>query len=120
MEKVKYGKTAYTLVPGGFDTFIEDKLILSHLKEGKSLKEIQETAKAVKINDNIDLISSEGQVMRSLKGYTYSGQIHEVEDYLVEEKIISAETENPQKAGPEVEEIRTEVVTVIFSKPQSQ
>ena len=120
MEKVKYGKTTYTLVPGGFDTFTEDKLILRHLKEGKSLEEIQETAKAVNINDSIDLIGSEGQIMRSLKGYAYSGQICEIEDYLVEEKVIPAEAVNTPKAETDVEEIRTEVVTIIFSKPQNQ
>lgn len=120
MEKVKYGKTTYTLVPGGFDTFTDDKLILRHLKEERSLKEIQETAKAVDTNDSIDLIGSEGQIMRSLKGYTYSGQIYEMEDYVVEEKTIPAEAENFQKVGTGIEEIRTKVVTVVFSKPQNQ
>lgn len=117
MEKVKYGETTYTLVPGGFDTFTESKLILKHLKEGKSLEEIQETARAVNSNDSISLIDSEGHLMRSLKGYTYSGQISEMEDYLVEEKVTPAEAKNPQKAATDdMEEIRREVVTVVFSK----
>ena len=42
MEKVRYGGTVYELVPGGFDAFTESKLVIKHLKGGKSLKKLKQ------------------------------------------------------------------------------
>lgn len=116
MEKVRYGGTTYELVPGGFDTFTENKLILKHLKEGRSLEEIKESAKAVAATDSIDLLDMEGKLVRSIEGYVYAGEIREVEDYLVEEKQVPGTGER-QDPVSETEEIRADIAIVTFKLP---
>lgn len=117
MEKVKYGGITYELVPGGFETFIEGKLILKHLKDGKSLEEIKETAKSIAATDSIDLLDAEGKLIHSMEGYIYAGEIREIENYLIEEKQIPVETEEGQVPGVETEEIRADVAIVTFKLP---
>ncbi len=117
MEKVKYGGTVYELVPGGFDTFTEGKLILKHLKGGKSLEEIKETAKEVTATDSIDLLDADGKLIRSMEGYIYAGEIQEIENYLVEEKQIPTEIEESQEPEIETEEIRADAAMVMFKLP---
>lgn len=117
MEKVKYGGTVYELVPGGFDTFTEGKLILKHLKGGKSLEEIKAIAKAVATTDSIDLLDTKGKLIRSMEGYVYAGEIQEIESYLVEEKQLPTETEESQEPEIKTEEIRADVATVVFRLP---
>lgn len=114
MEKVKYGGITYELVPGGFETFIEGKLILKHLKDGKSLEEIKETAKSIAATDSIDLLDAEGKLIHSMEGYIYAGEIREIENYLIEEKQIPVETEEGQEPEIKVEEIRADVAMVGF------
>lgn len=107
MEKVRYGGTVYELVPGGFDAFTESKLVIKHLKGGKSLEEIKTIAKAVAATDSIDLLDADGKLTRSMEGYVYAGEIQEVESYLVEEKQLPTE----------IEEIRADVAMVAFKLP---
>lgn len=116
MEKVRYGGTVYELVPGGFDTFTENKLILKHLKGEKSLEEIKESAKSITATDSIDLLDMDGKLIRSMEGYIYAGEIWEVEDYLVEEKHVPGTGEG-QVPGVETEEIRADVAIVTFKLP---
>jgi hypothetical protein len=114
MEKVKYGGITYELVPGGFDTFTEGKLILKHLKRGESLEEIKETAKSIAATDSIDLLDMDGKLICSMEGYIYAGEIREIENYLIEEKQIPVETEEGQEPEIKVEEIRADVAMVGF------
>lgn len=116
MEKVRYGGTVYELVPGGFDTFTDGKLTLKHLKEGRSLEEIKESAKAVAATDSIDLLDMEGKLVRSIEGYVYAGEIQEVEDYLVEEKQVPGTGEGQDPVN-ETEEIRADIAIVTFKLP---
>ena len=88
MEKVRYGGTVYELVPGGFNTFTEGKLILKHRKGESSLEEIKAIAKTLTTTDSIDLLDPDEKLIRSMEGYVYAGEIQEVENYLVEEKQI--------------------------------
>lgn len=117
MEKIRYGGTTYELVPGGFDTFTENKLILKHLKGEKSLEEIKESAKAVTATDSIELLDKEGKLVRSMEGYVYAGDIREIEDYLIEEKQVPAVAEEGQDPVSETEEIRADIAIVIFKLP---
>ncbi len=117
MEKVKYGGSVYELVPGGFDTFTEGKLIIKHLKGGKSLEEIKEMAKVVATTDSIDLLDADGKLIRSMEGYVYAGDIREIENYLVQEKQVFTETKDGQKPEIETEEIRADVAVVMFKLP---
>lgn len=117
MEKVKYGGAIYEMVPGGFDTFTENKLILKHLKDGKSLEEIKETAKSIAATDSIDILDMDGKLICSMEGYIYAGEIREVEDCLVEEKQVPAVSEEGQNPGSGTEEIRADVAIVTFKLP---
>lgn len=117
MEKVKYGGTVYELVPGGFDTFTDGKLILKHLKEGRSLEEIKETAKTVTTTDSIDLLDPDGKLIRSMEGYIYAGEIQEIENYLVKEKQVFTGTEDGQEPDIEIEKIQADVAMVVFRLP---
>lgn len=117
MEKVRYGGTVYKLVPGGIDTFTDGKLILKHLKEGRSLEEIKAIAKEVATTDSIDLLDTEGKLIRSMEGYVYAGEIQEAENYLVEEKQLLAEVKESQEPKIETEEIRADVAVVMFKLP---
>lgn len=117
MEKVRYGGAVYELVPGGIDTFTDGKLILKHLKEGRSLEEIKAIAKTVAATDSIDLLDADGKLIRSMEGYVYAGDIQEVENYLIEEKQIPTEAEEGQEPEIETEEIRADVAVVTFKLP---
>ncbi len=117
MEKVRYGGAVYELVPGGIDTFTDGKLTLKHLKEGRSLEEIKETAKAIVATDSIDLLDMDGKLVRSMDGYVYAGDIREIENYLVQEKQVPMGTKEDQEPEIKTEEIRANIAVVAFKFP---
>lgn len=132
MEKVRYGGTTFELVPGGFDTISggTDKIIIRHQMGDKTLDEIKAIAKSVTTANSIDLLDSDGAMMRSLDGYVYGGDIREIEDYLVEEREIPIESdtdETTQETDPEagvstepaytVQQIRADIAVVTFRLP---
>ena len=138
MEKIRYGGTIFGLVPGGFDAFSEDKLTIRHQKGGKTLEQIKAIAKTVTAEDSIDLLDDAGEVIRSLDGYIYAGDIREIEDYLIEERQIPVSPVEPDEEStvqPEngiesdetaeakqeltytVQEIRADVAVVAFKLP---
>ena len=144
MEKIRYGGTIFGLVPGGFDAFSEDKLTIRHQKGDKTLEQIKAIAKTVTASDSIDLLDDAGEVIRSLDGYIYAGDIREIEDYLIEERQIpvspakpdeestvqpengieSDETAEPDETAEAkqeltytVQEIRADVAVVAFKLP---
>ena len=121
MEKVRYGENIFELVPGGFDLIKQDKLTIRHQKGEKTLDQIKAIAKSVTASDSIDLLNSEGEMIRSLDGYVYAGDIREIEDYLVEEKQVEvsgtgnlAEGQEPEYA---TEEVRSDIAVVAFRLP---
>lgn len=97
MEKIRYGGTIFGLVPGGFDAFSEDKLTIRHQKGDKTLDQIKAIAKTVTASDSIDLLDDAGEVIRSLDGYIYAGDIREIEDYLIEERQIPVSPAKPDE-----------------------
>ena len=97
MEKIRYGGTIFGLVPGGFDAFSEDKLTIRHQKGDKTLEQIKAIAKTVTASDSIDLLDDAGEVIRSLDGYIYAGDIREIEDYLIEERQIPVSPAKPDE-----------------------
>lgn len=138
MEKIRYGGTIFGLVPGGFDAFSEDKLTIRHQKGDKTLDQIKAIAKTVTASDSIDLLDDAGEVIRSLDGYIYAGDIREIEDYLIEERQIPVSPAKPDEEStvqPEngiesdetaeakqeltytVQEIRADVAVVAFKLP---
>ena len=138
MEKIRYGGTIFELVPGGFDAFSEDKLTIRHQKGDKTLEQIKAIAKTVTAEDSIDLLDDAGEVIRSLDGYIYAGDIQEIEDYLIEERQIPVSPSEPDEGStvqPEngieadeaaeaqqepaytVQEIRADVAVVAFKLP---
>ena len=121
MEKVRYGENIFELVPGGFDLIKQDKLTIRHQKGEKTLDQIKAIAKSVTASDSIDLLNSDGEMLRSLDGYVYAGDIREIEDYLVEEKQVEvsgtgslAEGQEPEYA---TEEVRADIAVVVFRLP---
>ena len=121
MEKVRYGENIFELVPGGFDLIKQDKLTIRHQKGEKTLDQIKAIAKSVTASDSIDLLNSDGEMIRSLDGYVYAGDIREIEDYLVEEKQVEvsgtgslAEGQEPEYA---TEEVRADIAVVVFRLP---
>ena len=144
MEKVRYGENIFELVPGGFDLIKQDKLTIRHQKGDKTLDQIKAIAKTVTAEDSIDLLDDAGEVIRSLDGYIYAGDIREIEDYLIEERQIpvspvepdeestvqpengiepdeTAESDETAEANQEpaytVQEIRADVAVVAFKLP---
>lgn len=117
MEKVRYGGMTYDLVVGGLDIFTEGKLIIKHQKGESSLETIKENAKAVTETDTIDLLDSEGNLIRSVEGYVYAGNIQEIENYPIQEKQVLFEDTEETEPSVETEEIRADVVAVTFKLP---
>lgn len=121
MEKVRYGENIFELVPGGFDLIKQDKLTIRHQKGEKTLDQIKAIAKTVTASDSIDLLNSDGEMIRSLDGYVYAGDIREIEDYLVEEKQVEVSGTGNLAEGQELEytteEIRSDVAIVVFRLP---
>lgn len=121
MEKVRYGENIFELVPGGFDLIKQDKLTIRHQKGEKTLDQIKAIAKSVTASDSIDLLNSDGEMIRSLDGYVYAGDIREIEDYLVEEKQVevSGTGSLAEGQGPEytTEEVRSDIAVVAFRLP---
>lgn len=121
MEKVRYGENIFELVPGGFDLIKQDKLTIRHQKGEKTLDQIKAIAKTVTASDSIDLLNSDGEMIRSLDGYVYAGDIREIEDYLVEEKQVEVSGTGNLAEGQEpeytTEEIRYDVAIVVFRLP---
>lgn len=138
MEKVRYGENIFELVPGGFDLIKQDKLTIRHQKGEKTLDQIKAIAKTVTAEDSIDLLDDAGEVIRSLDGYIYAGDIREIEDYLIEERQIPVSPAKPDEEStvqPEngiesdetaeakqeltytVQEIRADVAVVAFKLP---
>lgn len=121
MEKVRYGENIFELVPGGFDLIKQDKLTIRHQKGEKTLDQIKAIAKSVTASDSIDLLNSDGEMIRSLDGYVYAGDIREIEDYLVEEKQVEVSGTGNLAEGQEpeytTEEIRYDVAIVVFRLP---
>lgn len=121
MEKVRYGKNIFELVPGGFDLIKQDKLTIRHQKGKKTLDQIKAIAKSVTASDSIDLLNSDGEMIRSLDGYVYAGDIREIEDYLVEEKQVEVSGTGSLAEGQEpeytTEEVRSDIAVVTFRLP---
>lgn len=121
MEKVRYGENIFELVPGGFDLIKQDKLTIRHQKGEKTLDQIKAIAKSVTASDSIDLLNSDGEMIRSLDGYVYAGDIREIEDYLVEEKQVEVSGTGNLAEGQEpeytTEEIRADIAVVAFRLP---
>lgn len=121
MEKVRYGENIFELVPGGFDLIKQDKLTIRHQKGEKTLDQIKAIAKSVTDSDSIDLLNSEGEMIRSLDGYVYAGDIREIEDYLVEEKQVEVSGTGNLAEGQEpeytTEEVRSDIAVVVFRLP---
>ncbi len=134
MEKIKYGGTIFELVPGGFDAFSEGRLTIMHQKGGKTLEQIKAIAKAVTATDSIDLLDDSGEMIRSLDGYIYAGDIREIEDYLIEVQQVpvsdavtltdgdttaggNAEGEQTQIPEYVTQEVRADVAVVVFKLP---
>ncbi len=128
MEKVRYGGTTFELVPGGFDTISggTDKIIIRHQMGDKTLDEIKAIAKSVTTANSIDLLDSDGAMMRSLDGYVYGGDIREIENYIIEEKQIPVEsTDTDQDSDAEiptwpvymVQKIYADIAVVTFRLP---
>ena len=123
MEKVRYGENIFELVPGGFDLIKQDKLTIRHQKGEKTLDQIKAIAKTVTASDSIDLLNSDGEMIRSLDGYVYAGDIREIEDYLVEEKQVEVSGTGSLSEGQEpeytTEEVRADIAVVAFRLPDS-
>lgn len=121
MEKVRYGENIFELVPGGFDLIKQDKLTVRHQKGEKTLDQIKAIAKSVTASDSIDLLNSDGEMIRSLDGYVYAGDIREIEDYLVEEKQVEVSGTGSLTEGQEpeytTEEVRADIAVVVFRLP---
>ena len=121
MEKVRYGENIFELVPGGFDLIKQDKLTIRHQKGEKTLDQIKAIAKTVTASDSIDLLNSDGEMIRSLDGYVYAGDIREIEDYLVEEKQVEVSGTGSLSEGQEpeytTEEVRADIAVVAFRLP---
>lgn len=121
MEKVRYGENIFELVPGGFDLIKQDKLTIRHQKGEKTLDQIKAIAKTVTASDSIDLLNSDGEMIRSLDGYVYAGDIREIEDYLVEEKQVEVSGTGNLAEGQEpeytTEEVRADIAVVVFRLP---
>lgn len=121
MEKVRYGENIFELVPGGFDLIKQDKLTIRHQKGEKTLDQIKAIAKSVTASDSIDLLNSDGEMIRSLDGYVYAGDIREIEDYLVEEKQVEVSGTGNLAEGQEpeytTEEVRADIAVVVFRLP---
>lgn len=121
MEKVRYGENIFELVPGGFDLIKQDKLTIRHQKGKKTLDQIKAIAKTVTASDSIDLLNEDGEMIRSLDGYVYAGDIREIEDYLVEEKQVEVSGTGNLAEGQEpeytTEEVRADIAVVVFRLP---
>lgn len=131
MEKIKYGGTIFELVPGGFDAFSEDRLTIMHQKGEKTLEQIKAIAKAVTAADSIDLLNDSGEMIRSLDGYVYAGDIREIENYLIEEQQVPVSdvltdgdttadgNAEGEQTPPEyvTQEVRADVAVVVFKLP---
>ena len=121
MEKVRYGENIFELVPGGFDLIKQDKLTIRHQKGEKTLDQIKAIAKTVTASDSIDLLNSDGEMIRSLDGYVYAGDIREIEGYLVEEKQVEVSGTGNLAEGQEpeytTEEVRADIAVVVFRLP---
>ena len=121
MEKVRYGENIFELVPGGFDLIKQDKLTIRHQKGEKTLDQIKAIAKTVTASDSIDLLNGDGEMIRSLDGYVYAGDIREIEDYLVEEKQVEVSGTGSLAEGQEpehtTEEVRADIAVVVFRLP---
>lgn len=121
MEKVRYGENIFELVPDGFDLIKQDKLTIRHQKGEKTLDQIKAIAKSVTASDSIDLLNSDGEMIRSLDGYVYAGDIREIEDYLVEEKQVEVSGTGSLAEGQEpeytTEEVRADIAVVVFRLP---
>lgn len=121
MEKVRYGENIFELVTGGFDLIKQDKLTVRHQKGEKTLDQIKAIAKSVTASDSIDLLNSDGEMIRSLDGYVYAGDIREIEDYLVEEKQVEVSGTGSLTEGQEpeytTEEVRADIAVVVFRLP---
>ena len=121
MEKVRYGENIFELVPGGFDLIKQDKLTIRHQKGEKTLDQIKAIAKSVTASDSIDLLNSDGEMIRSLDGYVYAGDIRDIEDYLVEETHVEVSGTGGLAEGQEpeytTEEVRADIAVVVFRLP---
>lgn len=98
MEKIKFGEKSFTLITNGVDTFSDDKLTVSFQLGDVTLDVVETLVSDSSNTDRIEILDSDGELLRPLTGYTILKELKKVKDYPVETKLLEDGTEETTKA----------------------